>query len=167
MKFRVRPWRKIGPATNCLKPIRNPYSCHSCHSWLKKILHHAGDKSRLRGEAVFLRLKNRSVLGVDGCVSSPGRSHCHDPICRGHGSKECAAEPTPNGPTARHNVASGSPRGLGSEFPKLFPNSQPIHSSITTGGSGWLLFASRKLGIPCDSAAECPRQHPVTPFGGL
>ena len=35
MKFRVRPWRKIGPANNCLKPIRNPYACHSCHSWLK------------------------------------------------------------------------------------------------------------------------------------
>ena len=37
-----------------------------------------------------------------------------------------------------------TPEGLGSKLPKLFLNSQPMHSPITTGGSGWLLFASRK-----------------------
>ena len=52
---------------------------------------------------------------------SPGRSHCHEPFCRGHCSNECAAQQTPNGPTARHNLASGNARGTRIKAPKAVP----------------------------------------------
>ena len=38
------------------------------------------------------RLRFRPETPFSG---SPVRSHCHDPFCRGHGSKECVAQPTP------------------------------------------------------------------------
>ena len=52
---------------------------------------------------------------------SPGRSHCHARFCRGHGSKECAAQSTPNGPTAIHNLAVGNARGTGIRAPEAVP----------------------------------------------
>ena len=64
------------------------------------------------------RLRFRPETPLAG---SPVRSHCHDPFCRGHGSKECVAQPTPNGPTARHNLAAGNARGTGIKASEAVP----------------------------------------------
>ena len=65
-----------------------------------------------------LRLRFRPEGPLSG---SPGRSHSHEPFCRGHCSNECAAQQTPNGPTARHNLASGNARGTRIKAPKAVP----------------------------------------------
>ena len=52
---------------------------------------------------------------------SPGRSHCHNRICRGHVSTDCAARPTTKGPTARRNLASANARGTGIRAPEAVP----------------------------------------------
>ena len=53
--------------------------------------------------------------------SSLGRSHCHAPFCRGHGSKDCAAPSPPIGPTAIHNLAAGNARGTRIRAPEAVP----------------------------------------------
>ncbi len=53
--------------------------------------------------------------------SSLGRSHCHAPFCRGHGSKDCAAPSPPIGPTAIHNLATSNARGTWIKAHKAVP----------------------------------------------
>jgi|GEM_PF-2485304 len=64
------------------------------------------------------RLRFRPETSISG---SPGRSHRHDPFCRCHGSKDCSAPPTPNGPTATHNLAAGNVQGTGIRAPEAVP----------------------------------------------
>ena len=85
------------------------------------------------------RLRFRPETPFSG---SPVRSHCHDPFCRGHGSKECVAQPTPNGPTARHNLTAGNARGTGikpSEAVDRWTSLSHENHPLVGLNSGWVI----------------------------
>jgi len=125
-----------------------------------------------------LRLRFRPETPFSG---SPGRCHGHDPFCRGHGSKDCATQPTPNGPTARHNLAVGNARWTRGRAPEAVPeftanafadhhrrirlasNSEPKTMNSLRGRGGMPSTTPHIMGndkgfSPGDGF--CPRRHP-------
>jgi len=72
-----------------------------------------------------------------------------------------SAEIGPSG-LVRASVARCGFRGVAWASEPRFFGSPCLHSPIIIGGSDGLLLASRKPGIPCDAAAECHRQHPIS-----
>ncbi|MEY4187349.1 MAG: hypothetical protein RIT02_2383 [Planctomycetota bacterium] len=83
----------------------------------KRVLQASGRRTRV-WFVPCPRLRFRPETSISG---SPGRSHRHDPFCRCHGSKDCSAPPTPNGPTATHNLAAGNVQGTRIRAPEAVP----------------------------------------------